>query len=160
MHTTKQTCVDNEVLITNSLSLYTELVCEEGTHYHKATETIGHIDRTFIMCPTCLLATISSSSSLLDEPTSLHQRGISDHAPVMSSLCMNKSSCNYSQPIPNIITKDPLFKKLHSSYCKAAGLSELPDIVRWQQRKEIIREVACIVRKQRMAEELVETRHQ
>lgn len=114
----KRHSATNGKALEKALDGFTELLPSEATHYNTDSGTLNFLDRTFVYCPAWVLASISSKSSVLEDPTKLSQDRISDHAPVRTSFSKIKHqsrSEGNTTSIPNVIARDPLFKKMQSA---------------------------------------------
>ena len=82
----------------------------------------------------------------MHDPKTLHELGVSDHAPVEYKVSFWKSLPQDEQPIARAVFENNRFKILHDLHVKAAQLDSLTAIERRQTHKWIIRECAMIVR--------------
>ena len=142
----------NSRALGRALEAYTEVRSKEATHYNAANETLSHLDRQYACIPAWIFTHCYVSAQVLDDPTALSQRGISDHAPVAFAISVKKPSEHRACAIPNIICTDPRYKRLHHSYCLAADLDSLEPAARWCLHKDIILECAKRTRNEKLAE--------
>eukprot|EP00930_Biecheleria_cincta_P088020 TRINITY_DN7725_c0_g1_i7.p1 TRINITY_DN7725_c0_g1~~TRINITY_DN7725_c0_g1_i7.p1 ORF type:complete len:923 (+),score=102.57 TRINITY_DN7725_c0_g1_i7:329-3097(+) len=136
----------NQKQIGRALEGYIEFSTDQHSHYHKATNSLCNLDRSYVACPSWVAAYSSVTTKLLASPISLSEQCLSDHAPVALSWCLPSQSNRIPKAIPNWVCRSPEYQKCHDLYVKEARLDDLPDSVRWAMHKEIIIEVAAKTR--------------
>ena len=123
-----------------------ELQQTAPTHYSPSELTCSRIDRIYTTTPGWILTNVQCSAGLLAQPRELHEKGISDHAPVSSSVSIKHRQPKELQPIPRFIAESEHFKKRHDELAAQTDLRKLPPVQRWEQHKVILRQAGAYAR--------------
>jgi hypothetical protein len=117
-----------------------ELQQTAPTHYSPSKLTCSRIDRIYTTTPGWILTNLQCSASLLEHPRELHEKGISDHGPVSTSISLKRRLPRELQPIPRFIAESDHFKKRHDELVTQTALRKLPPVQRWELHKVILRQ--------------------
>ena len=133
-------------LLSHAIHQMVELRQGAPTHYNSTSDTGNILDRGFCSCPSWCFLGLFCSAATLDDPKSLHLRGMSDHAPLRITFESRVSRPRNQLPISPHVCKHPDFKRIHDLFCKDLKLDQFDVFTRWRTHKHIIRLAGEIVR--------------
>ena len=129
-----------------------DVATKSHTHYHKRSNSLSTIDKVYVACPAWLLTYAGITARVLENPVKLSDDGVSDHAPLGVAVGVKPSQPEHERAIPNFVCKTKRFKSLMATYMNHVKLDDLADVVRIDTFKDIITEVARIVRRELLEE--------
>ena len=136
----------NQKVWQDVLDLMVEFQQLAPTHFTPSSLMCSRIDRIYTSMPGWILTTVRTGASLLLQPRELHEKGISDHAPVTAFMSYRGRLPKELQPIPRHIAECEHFKKRHDALVAEADLRSLPPVQRWERHKAILRQAGEFAR--------------
>ena len=129
----------NQTTWQETLGRMTELQQSAPTRFSTSSLTCSRLDRIYTSTPGWILTSLSARAFLFAQPRELHERGVSDHAPVCAAQSMRRRLPRDLQPIPRDVIESIHFKEKHDQLAKDANLDALPVVQRWERHKAILR---------------------
>ena len=123
-----------------------EMKQQAPTHITVSSMSLMTLDRVYLVAPAWLIVLMNVRGPVTHSPQHLHQRGISDHAPVLINFAPYKPIPVDQRPIPHHVAKSKWFAEALKTLEESIDLDSLAVPVRWQEHKRLIRQAGKIAR--------------
>ena len=130
----------------SALDLLVEIQQQSPTHFAAGSHSMTRLDRVYVSIPPYMLRMMSAKCTVSCCPRRLHDKRLSDRAPVVCALSPRPLVSADTRPIPTFVFKLPGFVSIHNALVEAACLDSLPTVARWTLHKSILREAARLAR--------------
>ena len=116
------------------------------THITESSLVGTRIDRTYCFGPSWIMSLVKGNCHIWRDARVMHLSGISDHAPVSSTLAAMAQIKTNNQRIPSFIFKHPVFKQRHDELATEKAFEFLEPEARLLLHKAIIKDAAKVCR--------------
>ena len=104
--------------------------------------TLTRIDRQYLLLPPYIAMQLKAEAGITMTPSQIHNKELSDHAPVYTRLSTKKHIPHDLRPIPQWLTRHEEFKIVVEELQINAHLDTLSPVERWQTHKALIRQAS------------------
>jgi hypothetical protein len=124
------------------------------THFWPRSMTCSRIDRTYGSLHGWILRNLDVRSHVVDDPKRLFDTGLSDHAPLVTSLAWRPPAKRREIPISKVVAKSKAFRQYHDELWSQIDLRTLGPAERWETHKTVIRMAGDAARKKLFDDDL------
>ena len=125
-----------------------------NTHFWPTSSTCSRIDRTYGSMHGWILRNLDVCAYVVEDPKRMFDTGLSDHAPLVTTLALRAPAERQAIPISKVVAKSVAFQQYHDELWADIDVTLMGPTERWETHKTVIRMAADAARRRLFGENL------